>query len=1059
MKKNRLDLFSLIIFLLVLLAAGRTQNKKTGVSTDQTGVPPDVTWLDTNRMNGIFLNNGIWFYDVDKAVWGLEWPKGTGKSPVFAAGTWVMAKTNGRLAGSVVQHSSAEYQPGQILEPFIIDESKKNYYRWYCLNADGTGDWSQWPFDQGAPYIDENQNGQYDYGEPPQILGDQTIFSVWNDIAVKKEYGADTLNLEVAQTAWAYNSNDYLGDIIFIKWQLVNKSSLAWDSTYFACWWDPDIGWGADDLVGCDTTLDMGFCYNASNLDQIYGSAPPAVGVAILQGPLAEKTGERVVLPDGSQWQNKKMHGMTSFLLYSSDDSPSGNPQNAQDVWYYMQGRWRDGSPITVGERGTNQANPPTTFMFSGDPESGSGWLDYYESDRHFIMSSGPFDIPPWQDDNGSGLPERVEPGVQEIIAAVICARGENHLNSVRKLKTVAKRTRQYYRNNFQWYVPPKKPVLNASAMSQEVLLTWDNSAEFNADGMPYQATNQYLADHFGERVLQLFGSDTLKDFIIDDSTYNFSGYTVYQYTDQKGSNPVEIFSYKIKESPAIIPYGREKNSDLISYEGPHYLRILQNKHPEMGELDAPLINGKKYYFGIVAEAYLKCSIPQVLTSDPVIVSVTPEELAGIRYQSQYGDTLEVEHIVTDIFATPSEGQTVVWVADPSNTTGLEYQVGFNADASWYLINSRGDTLTNHQPNRWDKASELICDGLSMTVLGPPAGINWNKIGTAYDPGTASIFLRGWDWRGDRWISGYDWGGRGLSGGLDNGAEFMGSTVTPQQYSDVELRFAGDKKENDAERWSRGYVYRRDLDYDFAGIGDLPFVAWDTDNNRQLNVCFVEMDGVKSENWGTDLNVPANGIWDMGWHEWPEDTGYAVDGGREYIFIMASDYDPDGGIYADENFGPEADVLYAIWPMGRKSRPYLQNRFELQIFAGRLNSIYDRFVFMAPDSAIAQIQYLKEDLKKVRVVPNPYYGFHSEETSSGWIQFTHLPAKCSIRIFNLNGLIVQKLKKNDPGTSFLKWNLRTIYGKPVGSGVYVYYIEAPGIGEKIGKIVIFQPSN
>ena len=1055
-RKYFIYLLRLLIVPLVLHGANDASLQPATVEESQSVVQPHGVWLDANRMKGILYNNGIWFYDVGKGDWGLEWPQGTGKSPVFAAGTWVMAKVNSRIAGSGVQHSQTEYQPGQIREPFVIDASEQKYYRWYTLHSDGSGDWEQWPFDQGAPYVDKNRNGRYDYGEPPLLLGDQMVFSVWNDIYAKNEYGADTLNLEVRQTAWAYSSNDYLGDIIFIKWQLVNKSGLPWDSTYFAFWWDPDLGDAADDLVGCDTTLDMGFCYNASDYDQTYGAAPPAVGITLLQGPMTEMTGEHVFLPDRSFWPNKKMQGMTAFVFYNGDDSPYGNPYTAQHVYYYMQGLWKNGSAITVGERGTNPANPKTTFMFSGDPESGSGWLDYEESDRRFIMSSGPFNMPPWQDENGSGLPEREEQGVQEIIAAVICARGKSNLKSVSKLKNISESAHQYYTNNFKWYIPPRKPGLNASSMSREVILYWDNNSELNKDQSPYQAINFYLKDHLGENVRHIVGSDTLQEFVIEDATYNFQGYKVYQYTDDKGSNPVCIFTTEIKESMEWIPYGKNDPLEARLYEGPRHMRILQNRHPAVDELDRPLINGKKYYFGIEAEAYLKYSFPQVLTSDPAIITVIPEERAGIRFESHYGDTLVVEHRLTDTSKPPSDGTATVWVVDPSKTTGLEYQVDFNADISWNLVNTYGDTITINQPNRTDKPSEFIFDGLSLTVLGSYIGIDWHRIGTAYDPLIASLYLRGWDWTGERWLSGYDWGGRGLFGGLDNGSELKTSTVKPQQYTNVELRFAGNSKENDPERWSKGYLYREDLDYAFAGIGDLPFIAWDTDNNRQLNVCFVEMDGIEAENQNLNRTIPANSIWDMGWHEWPEDTGYAALGGHEYIYIMASDYDPEGTIYHDENFGPEADVLYFIWPVGRGGRPYLDSRFELQIFAGRLNSIYDRFVFSAPAAATPQISYLKEDLKKVRVVPNPYYGFNSEEIDGDWVQFTHLPAKCSIRIFDLNGIIVQKLKKNDTGTSLLKWNLKTLYGKPVGSGIYIYYIEAPGIGEKTGKMAIFQ---
>jgi len=65
---------------------------------------------------------------------------------------------------------------------------------------------------------------------------------------------------------------------MFVKCVIINKSNNTYDSTFVALWDDPDLGYAGDDFVGCDTTLSLGYCYNASNTDNVYGSAPPAIG-------------------------------------------------------------------------------------------------------------------------------------------------------------------------------------------------------------------------------------------------------------------------------------------------------------------------------------------------------------------------------------------------------------------------------------------------------------------------------------------------------------------------------------------------------------------------------------------------------------------------------------------------------------------------------------------------------------------------------------------------------------------------------------------------------------
>jgi hypothetical protein len=100
------------------------------------------------------------------------------------------------------------------------------------------------------------------------------------------------------------------------------------------------------------------------------------------------------------------------------------------------------------------------------------------------------------------------------------------------------------------------------------------------------------------------------------------------------------------------------------------------------------------------------------------------------------------------------------------------------------------------------------------------------------------------------------------------------------------------------------------------------------------------------------------------------------------------------------------------------------------------------------------------DLDKIKVVPNPYYGYHSGELDpfDRWVQFTYLPEKCTIRIFDLAGNLIRKLEKDDATTPFFRWDLKNEYELPVASGIYVFHIEASGIGEKVGKMAIFSPN-
>ncbi len=124
----------------------------------------------------------------------------------------------------------------------------------------------------------------------------------------------------------------------------------------------------------------------------------------------------------------------------------------------------------------------------------------------------------------------------------------------------------------------------------------------------------------------------------------------------------------------------------------------------------------------------------------------------------------------------------------------------------------------------------------------------------------------------------------------------------------------------------------------------------------------------------------------------------------------------------------------------------------------------DYFIFSTNSASIDE-QLARQELEEVKVVPNPYIlGAKWEKRtlfSSGRgerkIDFIHLPEECTIRIFTLSGALVKKIEHN---SSLLdgseSWNLVSDDGMEIAYGVYVYHIEAPGIGEHIGKFAVIK---
>ncbi|NOZ57138.1 MAG: hypothetical protein GXO73_10180, partial [Calditrichaeota bacterium] len=71
--------------------------------------------------------------------------------------------------------------------------------------------------------------------------------------------------------------------------------------------------------------------------------------------------------------------------------------------------------------------------------------------------------------------------------------------------------------------------------------------------------------------------------------------------------------------------------------------------------------------------------------------------------------------------------------------------------------------------------------------------------------------------------------------------------------------------------------------------------------------------------------------------------------------------------------------------------------------------------------------------------------------------FIHLPAKCVIKIFTVRGYLVDELVHDSPiDDGSESWDMLSKDGMEISYGVYIYHVEAPGIGEKIGKFAVIK---
>lgn len=110
--------------------------------------------------------------------------------------------------------------------------------------------------------------------------------------------------------------------------------------------------------------------------------------------------------------------------------------------------------------------------------------------------------------------------------------------------------------------------------------------------------------------------------------------------------------------------------------------------------------------------------------------------------------------------------------------------------------------------------------------------------------------------------------------------------------------------------------------------------------------------------------------------------------------------------------------------------------------------------------------FAKNNMDNIYTVPDPYIAASSLEQKlvsldagrgERRIDFVNLPYECKISIFTVSGRLVREIDHSsiiENGRA--NWDLRTTDGLEVAHGMYIYYVNAPGVGTKIGKLAIIK---
>jgi len=214
----------------------------------------------------------------------------------------------------------------------------------------------------------------------------------------------------------------------------------------------------------------------------------------------------------------------------------------------------------------------------------------------------------------------------------------------------------------------------------------------------------------------------------------------------------------------------------------------------------------------------------------------------------------------------------------------------------------------------------------------------------------------------------------------------------------------------------------------------IPFEVWDVENNVQINFLVRHREGALTDNPFQVFNLT----------------------GRMYCDVL---YTPYSATTVYDPSTTSTDLTwqkYLTWGFTFWGCHYTLND-KLRFHIDNPLTTADKFTLTAP-GVTTDDNLAKADVNNVNVFPNPYYGANPQEINKyqRFVTFTHLPARATIKLFNIAGQLVRTLTKDATG-QFLRWDLSTDSGLPVPSGIYVAYIDMPdqGVVKKL-KVAIIQ---
>ncbi|MEM1268827.1 MAG: hypothetical protein AAGI08_02155 [Bacteroidota bacterium] len=1039
-------------FVLLLLLA----TPAYGQFVDDTRSDPNARRafvINSNQVETDVTNYGTVARGGESPIGGV-WPRGTGHDHIHEMTGYVAAQIVDRNGNRVIVISDGYTDSeGEIDNQTNVRQKfhpKPGYLRIAedqeeIANSLNPRSWpASWP-DKDSSF-DGAWNGFFGLN---QFNADQEVYYVnddsWNtefDVrpyASEPEWGGLGMQVSTRLFQWAH---PLAKDILFIYYEVVNAGSIDYtpneNPIFFGGY--ADMGPGGrgttDDAAAFEAGLDMVYGWDCDNVGVWTRNReiPPGyVGWKFLESPGIANDG---IDNDADGLLDERRDNDAGSLIFgpvgiygddkehwSGDEDGDWNP-NLDDVG-------ADGAgPLTEGYPGPDEGEG------NGRPDQGEpnfGRLDNDESDQVGLTSfTAPlfgavlitdeenvwpriqpnFFTVPQQCVNqywifGSG-PFNLRPGQTERFST--CWLFGFDEQAVFQNAVVAQ---QIFDSDYRFAKPPIQPTLTAISGDGQVTLIWDDLAEQGLD--------------------PVYGRD-------------FEGYRVYRSTDPQFLDAEDItdaLGNPVFKKPVIQfdlangltgPHPLQFGEEIGAPTGIHYF-MGNDTGLEHYFVDTDVINGRTYYYAVTAydagydNDFFERGISELEFAFPITPSESPASIRVVNGEIEALDrntavatpNPEASNLITggtdvetlDRTRGVSTGDIQVEVVNRAALTDANYRVDFKTEAV---------------------AKDLELETVSFSVLNETTDEFLVEDAPVPINSSTGQFRRNWT------------------------SEFLDAGLV--------LRFENQLPNQAIAQQLSGWTGESETNL-LATVMPLTF------NSPRQPISFVievfeEGSGVDS----TFTNATGRRLAPVDFKVYELDTQEPLD----FVFF---DQDNDGAIDVGETVylayrnRPNAPILSSSWsvtfepPLDADNQPRPEEEWVLPE-PGDTYIVRNQLPFSERDtyrfSTIADQDNTGAGealLDEIKVVPNPYLGASILERQpflSGrgerFIRFINLPAQATIRIYTVSGDLIQELQNDNDNDGVVYWDLLTKDNLEVSFGLYVYHVEAPGIGEKVGKFAI-----